>query len=314
MFTAVQSDSVAYGVVPFENSSNGCVVFTLDLFADIHNKHPDIVVEGEIYLAVHHCLVGHPEPTDSDRLQASKFDLPWRSVTNNKKEPAEAVTTPTHSGQCTPTQNTPSPQKPRVKPSLDISHITKLYSHPQAWGQCKAFLNTYLKSIERQDSSSTSKAAQNVIKEPTSAAISSKIAAQLNNLQVLAEGIEDNAGNSTRFLIIRHTRHTSLPSIPAADEDAEMLRYKTLVSFTVDHGEAGALADALAVFKRYSLNVTSINTRPSGEAAWHYIFFVEIQGRKRGQGTKGRVNEALGELEGVVKRARWLGSWQNQLG
>jgi len=303
VFAAVQSGKAQHGVVPFENSSNGSVVFTLDLFADLHGRYPDILVCGETYLAVHHCLLGHvPEGkarlTDEDVAKAKL---------NDGAASAHA------SGEVTPTQSAPSPSKPRVKPVHDISHIKKLYSHPQAWGQCKLFLSTYLKGTERQDVSSTSRAAELVSQDTsgTSAAISSRIAADLNGLDVLAEGIEDNEGNSTRFFILRH--QSSVPGAETQDENAEMERYKTLVSFTVEHGEAGALADCLAVFKKYSLNLTSINTRPSGEAAWHYIFFVEFMGRKRADGQGGAVNDALVELGKVAKEWRWLGSWENAL-
>ena len=97
------------------------------------------------------------------------------------------------------------------------------------------------------------------------------------------------------------------------DDATEMEQYKSLVSFTVNHGEPGALADSLAVFKKFNLNLTSINTRPSGEAQWHYIFFVEFMGRKRPEGKGGAVNEALAELTEVASSWRWLGSWESAL-
>ena len=301
MFAAVQAGGASRGVVPFENSSNGSVVFTLDLFADLQGRYPDILVCGEIYLPVHHCLLGHV-PKDQ---HPSKTDMPWRKL-------KDGPDSPNLSGQVTPTQAAPEPRKPRVAPLHDLKHIKKLYSHPQAWGQCKLFLSTYLKRVERQDVSSTSKAAEHVAQDTTgtSAAISSKIAADLNGLDVLAEGIEDNEGNSTRFFILRRGQDVEALEI---DEATEMERYKSLVSFTVEHGEPGALADCLGVFKKFNLNLTSINTRPSGEAQWHYIFFVEFLGRKRPEGQGGAVNEALKELSKVAKSWRWLGSWESAL-
>lgn len=331
VFSAVQKREVRYGVVPFENSSNGSVIFTLDLFVDAQNRHPDILVEGEIYLPVHHCLLARPARSDcklassSSSSSISERDRPlW-------KFPDEA------SGSCTPTQAAPIPPKPRVKPNQDISHITKLYSHPQAWGQCKLFLNTYLKGVEQQDVSSTSRAAELVAQDEagTSAAISSRIAGHVNNLDVLAEGIEDKEGNTTRFFILRHSQdvatasrsdiselnfHAAPPTALDATlddrEEEEEQKYKTLISFTVNnHSEPGALADSLAVFKKFHLNLSSINSRPSTESAWHYMFFVEILGRKlhRGGGGGGKVNRALEELSGVAKEWRWLGSWENKL-
>jgi prephenate dehydratase len=311
----VQTGTATHGVVPFENSSNGSVVFTLDLFADLAGRYPDILVSGETYLGVHHCLVGR-----SPDSQGSASSKPGQQSKLARK--LEDVST---SGTATPTQATPTPAKPRVKPAHDVSYITKLYSHPQAWGQCKIFLSACFKGIERLDVSSTSKAAELVAKETnsgngngtTSAAISSRIAAEMNGLDILAEGIEDKEGNSTRFFVIRKRKDNNAEQREGAgaqdDSEAERSNFKTLVTFTVEHGEPGALADCLAVFKKHNLNLTSINTRPSGEAAWHYIFFVEVMGRKLPESAGGAVNEALQELGQVAKGWRWLGSWENAL-
>ena len=70
VFTAVQNGTAYRGVVPFENSSNGSVVFTLDLIGDLHGLHPDILVCGESYVAVKHCLLGHASA--SPHSQGSK--------------------------------------------------------------------------------------------------------------------------------------------------------------------------------------------------------------------------------------------------
>ncbi|KAI7235003.1 PDT-domain-containing protein [Hortaea werneckii] len=329
VFAAVQSGQAAYGVVPFENSSNGSVVFTLDLFADLHGRYPDILVWDEIYLAVHHCLLGHIPHTEP---VAKTAKLQEKSEEEKDGQRPDATLPhlppqqpPSLSGQVTPTQAVPQPAKARIQPLHPLTHVKKLYSHPQAWGQCKNFLAAYLKGTERQDVSSTSKAAQLVGEDVsgTSAAISSRIAAELNGLDVLAQGIEDNEGNSTRFFVVRRqssdvvagsTVAGNQESAPAEDHQREKTaEFKTLVSFTVDHGEPGALADCLEIFKKYGLNLTSINTRPSGEAAWHYIFFVEFMGRKLAGEQGGAVNEALQELDRVAKSWRWLGSWENAL-
>ncbi|KAK1063620.1 prephenate dehydratase [Friedmanniomyces endolithicus] len=295
VFAAVQSGAVSQGVVPFENSSNGSVIFTLDLFADLAGRNPEILVCGEVYLGVHHCLLGrHAAPEGQD---------------GTARTTVEDVS------------GSPSPKKPRAKPLRDLKHITKLYSHQQAWGQCNDFLTTHLNGIERIDVSSTSKAAEIVRQDDSgcSAAISSRMAGELNGLEFLAENLEDNEGNSTRFLVLRRRDDgTSRPdgSAGAADGEAETddehARYKTLVSFTVRHSEPGDLAGCLAVFQKFGLNLTSINSRPSNEATWHYLFFVEIMGRKRRDGS-GAVNQALEQLDGVAQSWRWLGSWENAL-
>jgi prephenate dehydratase len=268
VFAAVQDGSVHRGVVPFENSTNGSVVFTLDLFADLHSKYSDILVCGEAYVNVSHCLLGLSAPA-----------------------------------------------------SQDYSEITKLYSHPQAWGQCKTFLQKHLKHAERFDVSSTSRAAQMVAesRDPGAAAISSKVAGTLFKLSLLAEGINDVSGNQTRFLVLRRrdSPQTSAPPSPAISTvNSDEENYKTLLLFTLPYTPSdpnpGALAQCLSVFGGHKLNLTSINTRPSGVANWEYIFFIEFKGRKD-EGEGGAVNAAFRELGGVCEWYRWLGSWENRL-
>jgi len=304
VFYQVQAGKAAYGVVPFENSTNGSVVFTLDLFADQSAKHPDIVVCGERYVEVHHCLLGHPAISGQGH------------ATGPAKVLQEETKSPSSSGHATPIPGNPNPTNSRAAPLTSLSHIKKLYSHPQAWGQCKTFLSCYLKGVERQDVSSTSRAAELVAADDThtSAAISSGIAAQMTGLDFLARDIEDEKDNATRFFIIRRrsledTSPSSVTTGKDADDQQNARAFKSLLSFTVSHTDAGALANALAVFGSHGINLTSINPRPSGEAPWHYMFFVEFSG-KRGQLA---VDDTLSGLDKVVRSWRWLGSWENAL-
>ncbi|KAI5209001.1 PDT-domain-containing protein [Aureobasidium subglaciale] len=300
VFSQVQSGKADFGVVPFENSTNGSVVFTLDLFADQNAKHPDIVVCGERYVEVHHCLLGRPAPATQGH------------ATGQAKALQEETKSPSSSGHATPIPSNPTPSNSRAAPLTSLAHIKKLYSHPQAWGQCKTFLSCYLKGVERQDVSSTSRAAELVAADDTNttAAISSGIAAQMTGLDFLARDIEDEKDNATRFLILRRrSLEDTSPSSGKENGQEQAQAYKSLLSFTVSHTNAGALADALAVFKTHGINLTSINPRPSGEAPWHYMFFVEFSG-KRGQAA---VDDALTGLGKVVRSWRWLGSWDNAL-
>lgn len=284
----MQSGAVSYGVVPFENSTNGSVVYTLDLFADRRKQLSDIYVCGEAYLDVHHYLLGHaPDPLLTGLIP----------------------------GDAAPTTETPNTMKPQAEPLMDIRHIKRLLSHPQAFGQCEIFLSTYLKGVERQDVSSTSKAAEVVSQDSTgaTAAISSKVAAQVHDLDVLAKGIEDRDDNTTRFLFLCRSPYDKIcagPHIQQERDDDQS--WKTLVAFTIDHHAPGALADALLVFKTYNLNLTSINSRPSCISPWHYIFFVEFAGRKAPDG-HGPVNEAFTKLKATTEDCRWYGSWINRL-
>ncbi|GAB7347951.1 hypothetical protein MBLNU459_g5460t1 [Dothideomycetes sp. NU459] len=319
VFSSVQSGRAAYGVVPFENSTNGSVVFTLDLFADQQNKHPDIVVCGERYVEVHHCVLGRASASADGHASSSGNSSTLNTLSKTLQNETRS---PSSSGHATPIPGNPNPTASHSVPLMSVSHVKKLYSHPQAWGQCKTFLSCYFKGVERQDVSSTSRAAELVAADDsgTTAAISSSIAAEMNGLDFLARDVEDSRDNSTRFFVIRRCRpEDSRTAEDASNNNAAggggggrekpVRDSKSLLSFTISNADPGALADALAVFKAHAINLTSINPRPSGEGPWHYMFLVEFQGR-RGQPA---VNKALEELDGVVRSWRWLGSWENSL-
>lgn len=258
----MQDRHVLLGVVPFENSSNGSVVATLDNLADRDGRHSDVSVQGDIFVDVRHCLLGL--------------------------------------GLATP----------------DIGRIEKIHSHPQAFGQCRKFISQNLKGAEVHETSSTSRAAEIVRQNgtPASAAISSRLAAGIYGLDVLAESIQDRDDNVTRFLIMRNThdppQETSNPNRASALPDREAPTTKSLVSFTVPHDSPGALADVLGCFKEHGLNLTSINSRPSLRAPFQYVFFVEVDGHRYGQ--DGRVERALHSIHDVAESSRWLGSWETR--
>ena len=220
VFSAVQAASVAYGVVPFENSTNGSVVYTLDLLVDREDLFTSVIVCGETYMDVHHCLLGYTSR--------------WSGLR------AESTTSP--DGAITPTNAVPNPRPPRARPMKDLRHIKRIYSHPQAFGQCQAFLSTYLKGVEQQEVSSTSKAAEMVAadRSKTTAAISSKLAADIHGLKMLSEGIEDSPDNTTRFLILQKKTEDDQPGETETlvdqrqpNEDPSPRSYKSLVTFTI---------------------------------------------------------------------------------
>ncbi|OAA32306.1 Prephenate dehydratase [Moelleriella libera RCEF 2490] len=287
VFDEVQGGQAAAGVVPFENSTNGSVVFTLDNLADREGRYKDITVDGEVFVNVNHCLLGR------------------RDLNGKPDETNEG------SGTCTPTLTDPSPSKPRSKPLGSLRHLQRLYSHPQAFGQCNAFISTYLKGVDIFEVSSTSKAAEIVSQDRTGtwAAISNSLASSLHGLDMLGKNIEDREDNTTRFLIISTTtsdgpRNRELRGPPTTKSGS-----KSMVSFTVPHTCPGALADALSCFREYNLNLTSINSRPSLIAPFQYIFFVEFEGHRRND-PDGRVKGALEKIGQVAHGSRWLGSWE----
>jgi prephenate dehydratase len=292
IFECVQDGSASLGVVPFENSTNGSVVFTLDLLADRDDRYPDLSICDEIYLDVHHYLLGH------------------------KVSPFALIESPQDSRESTPTPSVPNPLKPRSKPLGSLKHIKKIYTHPQAFGQCEIFLCAYLKGVERIDTSSTSKAAEMVKQDisGTSVAIASQVASEIHHLDVLAKAIEDRADNTTRFFVIRRGQHASPTPNPATtlQEIGPVPACKSLLSFTVDHRSPGALADVLDCFRRHKLNLTSINSRPSRITSFQYIFFVEFEGSKF-YDPEGAVQGALDCVSKVAQSWRLWGSFENKL-
>lgn len=285
LFDVIQAGTVSRAVIPIENSTNGSVVFSLDLFADRNNSYPDISVCGEIYHDVHHCLLGH------------------------KSESAASEATPSTSAAA----NIDESWKPKSEPLSSLAHIEKIYSHPQAWGQCEIFLQAYLKGKERIDVSSTSKAAELVGADTSgkSCAISSRAAAEVHNLDILGLNIEDKSDNTTRFFVVRKGLEEDEIDKTGPFSKASP-HEKSLVSFTVDHKSPGALADVLAVFGKYGLNLTSINSRPSRVHPFQYIFFVEFEGSKLND-PEGRVKSAFEDITETAHSWRWLGSWRDEL-
>lgn len=161
--------------------------------------------------------------------------------------------------------------------------------------------------------SSTSKAAEIVAKNPSpdGAAIASRVGADVHSLDILASKIEDREDNTTRFLILRNdTTTTTSGERDLSCDYRQPSDEKSLILFAIDHSSPGALAEALLVFKEHRLDLTSINSRPSGEAPWHYVFFVESRGISNGGIS---VKKALEDLSKVTTSCRWLGSWKNQL-
>lgn len=173
-----------------------------------------------------------------------------------------------------------------------LVEVRKVYSNPTAIAQCRRWLESNLPQAELVDVSTTSRGAELAAKEPGAAAIAGRLAAELYGLQILAERIEDSPDNFTRFLVVGKT-----DSAPTGKD-------KTSVVFATKH-KAGALYDALYFFKKHGINLTMIESRPSGRRAWEYFFFVDFEGHREDE----RVKSALHELAEEVLFVRVLGSY-----
>lgn len=160
-----------------------------------------------------------------------------------------------------------------------LEQVTKIYSKPEALGQCRQWLNKQAEKIDVVAAASTSKAAEYAAKEPNAAAIGSTLAAEVYGLAVQFANIEDNPHNSTRFFIIGTQK-----SRPTGDD-------KTSIMFTTEH-KAGALTNVLDVFRDFGINMTHIDKRPSKRVNWEYIFFVDLLGHVEEQNLAAALAEA----------------------
>src|SRR5258706_10657452 len=149
-------------------------------------------------------------------------------------------------------------RSPRVK-------IQKLFAHPQSLAQCRGWVQNHLSRVEIIETSSNARSAEFAAKQKNTAAIAGVLAAEKYCLPVLEYDIQDNAANATRFLVLG--RQCS----PPTGKD------RTSIMFSIVD-RVGALYRALAPFRRYRLNMTKIESRPSKRKAWEYFFFVDCDG------------------------------------
>jgi chorismate mutase/prephenate dehydratase len=170
--------------------------------------------------------------------------------------------------------------------------ITEVYSKPQALSQCREWLSRHLPLARSVEITSTAAAAQLAADKQGAAAIASQQAATNYGLNVIAENIEDNPNNVTRFAVIGNhaERRTG--------------KDKTAVMFEIAHSP-GSLADALMIFKRNRLNLTWIESFPLPRTESEYLFFVEMEGHQ----DDGRVKRALAALQKKTVRLEVLGSY-----
>ncbi|HEV2356392.1 MAG TPA: prephenate dehydratase [bacterium] len=177
-------------------------------------------------------------------------------------------------------------------PGRSLDEIRQAYSHPQALAQCDAFLRHH--RIEPLVYGDTAGSAKMLAEErpPGAAAIASRRAAQLYGLAVLAEAIETNPNNYTRFL--------ALDRSPAPRTD----RSKTSIVFVVEN-RPGTLYLALGALATRGINLAKIESRPGRERPWDYVFYVDVDGHADDDAMRA----ALDELGRHTSFLRVLGSY-----
>jgi len=204
VFEEVQGGNADFGLVPIENSTDGRVTDTLDMFTKTSQR-----ICGQVELAIHHTLLA----------------------------------------------------------KCRREEIREVYSKPQALSQCRNWLAKHLPGAQVLEMPSTSRSAELAVENEGAAAIASREAGLHYGLSILAEKIEDNTDNVTRFALI-------------GDHTAEKTGNDcTAVLFQTEH-HFGALVDALAVFKRVHVNMTWIESFPVPGSDRLYLFFIELEGHE----------------------------------
>jgi chorismate mutase/prephenate dehydratase len=177
-----------------------------------------------------------------------------------------------------------------------LEQITTVYSKPEVFSQCQRWLSETGLVARTVAVASTSKAAEMAVNEKGAAAIGSALAAELYDLKIVCENIEDNPQNVTRFFVIgkRATGPTS--------------KDKTSVMF-ITADKPGALADVLAAFQSESVNLSFIQSRPSKKRNWEYYFFADAEGHE----TDATMQRALEKARQHCLRLTILGSYPHAL-
>lgn len=176
--------------------------------------------------------------------------------------------------------------------ATSLDQITRVASHPQGLAQCRLWLEQHLPHAVQVPALSTTAAAHDAVNDPTLAAISGPLAAELTGLSVIRAGIQDSVENATRFLVI-------------AKRDAERTgRDKTSLVFTTAHSR-GALRQVLEVFDHAGINLSRIESRPAPGKRWEYVFLTDLEGHRDDPA----VAQALATLTLSCSMLRVLGSY-----
>lgn len=184
-----------------------------------------------------------------------------------------------------------------ISSARNIKDIKKVYSMPHALAQCQVWLKTNLPSCVLGETESTAAAVQIVRGRKNQAAIGSSLAGRIYGVDLLAEGIEDNASNMTRFLVI------------GTGENDKTGHDKTSLIFATPHSP-GSLHSALAAFSRRKINLAKIESHPVKDKLWEYSFFVDMIGHM----TDKHVRSCLQELKKKTTFLKVLGSYPKSEG
>ncbi len=173
-----------------------------------------------------------------------------------------------------------------------VAAISRIYSHQQSLAQCRKWLDAHYPNVEKVAVSSNAEAARRVQGEWHSAAIAGDMAASLYGLTILHPSIEDEPDNTTRFLII------GAQQVNASGRDKT-----SILVFT--HDRSGALHALLEPFSRQGISLTRVESRPSRQHLWSYVFFIDFEGHE----SDPAVAQALAEIRACALDVKVLGSY-----
>lgn len=174
----------------------------------------------------------------------------------------------------------------------ELSEIKEVFSHRQSLAQCRKWLDKKLPGVPCTEVNSNAEAAKLAASQKGTAAIAGEIAADIYNVTILERGIEDEADNTTRFVIIGH-----LTTAPTAKDKTSLL--------VSAKNHSGALYSILEPFAKHGISMSKIESRPSRRGLWAYLFFIDINGHQ----SDVDVTSALAELKSNATMIKILGSY-----
>ncbi|GAA4051029.1 prephenate dehydratase [Arthrobacter methylotrophus] len=185
-----------------------------------------------------------------------------------------------------------------ARPGVKISDIRRISTHGHAWAQCRLWVDENIPNAEYVPGSSTAAAAVGLLEDDAhyeAAICAPLVAAERPGLNVLAENIGDNPGAVTRFILV--SRPGALTERTGAD--------KTTVVVPLPEDRPGALMEILDQFATRGVNLSRIESRPTGQYLGHYFFSIDADGHA----SDARVADALAGLHRISPATRFLGSY-----
>jgi prephenate dehydratase len=180
------------------------------------------------------------------------------------------------------------------KPGIDVIKVKVIFSHPQALAQCRRFIERCFPKVDVVAALSTAAAVEEMMaSSQPAAAIGTERAAQIYGAVSLAKGIQDQASNVTRFVVLAHQDH------PPTGFD------KTSLCFSFAEDQPGVLCSVLWEFAERNINLAKVESRPSKESLGRYIFLVDLEGHREDP----VVSEALAGVQKKTSLFKIMGSY-----